>query len=50
MTRDKRTLAVHAGTRRSQFSEMSEAIYMTQGFAYASAEAAEARFEQAWSR
>ncbi|MDA9255631.1 aminotransferase class I/II-fold pyridoxal phosphate-dependent enzyme, partial [Planktomarina temperata] len=47
MTRDKRTLAVHAGTRRSQFSEMSEAIYMTQGFAYASAEAAEARFEQA---
>ena len=47
MTRDKRTLAVHAGTRRSQFSEMSEAIYMTQGFAYGSAEAAEARFEQA---
>jgi O-succinylhomoserine sulfhydrylase len=47
MTRDKRTLAVHAGTRRSQFSEMSEAIYMTQGFAYATAEAAEARFEQA---
>ena len=47
MTRDKRTLAVHAGTRRSQYSEMSEAIYMTQGFAYATAEAAEARFEQA---
>ena len=47
MTRDKRTLAVHAGTRRSQYSEMSEAIFMTQGFVYESAEAAEARFEQA---
>ena len=47
MTRDKRTLAVHAGTRRSQYSEMSEAIFMTQGFIYESAEAAEARFEQA---
>ena len=46
MTRDKRTLAVHAGTRRSQYSEMSEAIFMTQGFVYESAEAAEARFEQ----
>ena len=47
MTRDKRTLAVHAGTRRSQYSEMSEAIFMTQGFVYESAEAAEARFAQA---
>ena len=47
MTRDKRTLAVHVGTRRSQYSEMSEAIFMTQGFIYESAEAAEARFEQA---
>ncbi len=47
MTRDKRTLAVHAGTRRSQYSETSEAIFMTQGFVYESAEAAEARFEQA---
>ena len=46
MTRDKRTLAVHAGTRRAQYSEMSEAIFMTQGFVYESAEAAEARFEQ----
>ena len=46
MTRDKRTLAVHAGTRRSQYAEMSEAIFMTQGFVYESAEAAEARFEQ----
>jgi len=47
MTRDKRTLAVHAGTRRSQYSEMSEAIFMTQSFVYESAEAAESRFEQA---
>ena len=47
MTLDKRTLAVHAGTRRSQYSEMSEAIFMTQSFVYESAESAEARFEQA---
>ena len=47
MIRDKRTLAVHAGTRRSQYSEMSEAIFMTQSFVYESAEAAEARFDQA---
>ena len=39
-----RTQQVHAGTKRSQFSELSEAIYLTQGFAYASAEQAEARF------
>lgn len=45
MTKDKRTLAVHAGTRRSQYGEMSEAIFLTQGFAYESSEAAEARFE-----
>ncbi|GAA6200340.1 O-succinylhomoserine sulfhydrylase [Aquicoccus sp. SU-CL01552] len=42
-----RTTAVHAGTRRSQYGEMSEAIYLTQGFAYDSAEAAEARFIEA---
>ena len=47
MTRDKRTLAVHAGTHRSQYSEMSEAIFMTQSFVYESAEAAESRFERA---
>ena len=40
----KRTKAVHAGARRSQYGEMSEAIFLTQGFAYESAEAAEARF------
>ena len=39
-----RTRAVHGGTRRSQYGEVSEAIYMTQGFVYDSAEAAEARF------
>ncbi|MGR3433412.1 MAG: O-succinylhomoserine sulfhydrylase [Shimia sp.] len=40
-----RTRAVHAGTRRSQYGEVSEAIFLTQGFVYDSAEAAEARFE-----
>jgi len=40
----KRTRAVHAGTRRSQYGEVSEAIYMTQGFVYETAEAAEQRF------
>jgi O-succinylhomoserine sulfhydrylase len=39
-----RTSAVHGGTRRSQYGEVSEAIYLTQGFVYESAEAAEARF------
>ncbi|WP_370161869.1 O-succinylhomoserine sulfhydrylase [Limimaricola soesokkakensis] len=40
----KRTRAVHAGSRRSQYGEVSEAISMTQGFVYDSAEAAEQRF------
>ena len=40
----KRTRAVHAGTRRSQYGEVSEAMFLTQGFVYPSAEAAEARF------
>ena len=40
----RRTRAVHAGTRRSQYGEVSEALYLTQGFVYDSAEAAEARF------
>ena len=38
------TLLVHGGTLRSQFGEMSEAIYLTQGYAYDSAEVAEGRF------
>jgi len=43
----QRTVAVHGGARRSQYGEMAEAIYLTQGFAYPSAEAAEARFIKA---
>jgi O-succinylhomoserine sulfhydrylase len=39
-----RTKLVHEGTRRSQYGEMSEAIFLTQGFVYATAEQAEARF------
>ena len=39
-----RTKLVHSGTRRSRYAEMSEAIYLTQGFVYASAEEAESRF------
>ncbi|NSX54404.1 O-succinylhomoserine sulfhydrylase [Parasulfitobacter algicola] len=39
-----RTRAVHSGIRRSQYNEVSEAIFLTQGFVYDSAEAAEARF------
>jgi len=39
-----RTRAVHAGTRRSKYNEVSEAIFLTQGFVYDSAEQAEARF------
>ena len=42
-----RTRAVHAGTRRSQYGEVSEALFLTQGFVYDSAEAAEARFIKA---
>ncbi|MEM1273723.1 MAG: O-succinylhomoserine sulfhydrylase [Pseudomonadota bacterium] len=42
-----RTRAVHAGTRRSQYGEVSEAIFATQGFVYDTAEAAEARFLEA---
>ncbi|MEX2520073.1 MAG: O-succinylhomoserine sulfhydrylase [Paracoccaceae bacterium] len=40
-----RTRMVHAGVERSPHGEMSEALYLTQGFAYPSAEAAEARFK-----
>ncbi len=39
-----RTKLVHEGSRRSQYGEMAEAIYLTQGFVYPTAEAAEARF------
>ena len=40
-----RTQAVHHGTRRSQYGEMAEAIFLTQGFVYPDAAAAEARFQ-----
>ena len=42
-----RTKLVHEGSRRSQYGEMAEAIFLTQGFAYESAESAEARFVKA---
>ncbi|MBL4918251.1 O-succinylhomoserine sulfhydrylase [Szabonella alba] len=41
-----RTQLVHEGSRRSQYGEMAEAIFLTQGFVYDSAEQAEARFVQ----
>lgn len=43
-TWNNRTKLVHGGTRRSQYNEVSEAIFLTQGFVYDSAEQAEARF------
>ncbi len=39
------TLLVHGGTTRSAFGETSEALFLTQGFAYPDMEAAEARFK-----
>lgn len=39
------TSLVHGGTTRSPFGETSEALYLTQGFVYDTAEAAEARFK-----
>ncbi|HEX2256136.1 MAG TPA: O-succinylhomoserine sulfhydrylase [Afifellaceae bacterium] len=39
------THLVHSGTLRSQFAETSEAMFLTQGFVYPDAEAAEARFK-----
>lgn len=39
------TKLVHGGTTRSHFGEASEALYLTQGYIYDSAEAAEARFK-----
>jgi O-succinylhomoserine sulfhydrylase len=38
------TRLVHAGTLRSQFGETSEALFLTQGYVYATAEECEARF------
>ncbi len=42
-----RTKLVHGGTRRSQYGEVSEALFLTQGFVYETAEAAQARFIEA---
>jgi len=39
------TALVHGGSLRSSFGELSEALFLTQSFAYPSAEAAEARFK-----
>lgn len=39
------TRLVHSGTLRSQFGETSEALFLTQGFVYATAEECEARFK-----
>ncbi|HUW72868.1 MAG TPA: O-succinylhomoserine sulfhydrylase [Methyloceanibacter sp.] len=39
------TQLVHEGTRRSQFGETSEAIFLNSGYVYDSAEQAEARFK-----
>ena len=49
MTKDlkPRTKLVHEGIRRSGYGEVSEAIFLTQGFVYDTAEAAEARFIEA---
>ncbi|MGH1415904.1 MAG: O-succinylhomoserine sulfhydrylase [Pelagimonas sp.] len=42
--RGKGTNLVHGGSKRSQWNEVSEAIFLTQGFVYENAEQAEARF------
>ena len=39
------TQLVHGGTMRSGFGEVSEALFLTQGFVYETMEAAEARFK-----
>ncbi len=41
----RETRLVHSGTLRSQFGETSEALFLTQGFVYDSAEQCEARFK-----
>jgi len=39
------TLMAHAGINRSSFNEAAEALFLTQGFAYETAELAEKRFD-----
>ena len=43
-TYSKQTAAIHSGIKRSQFGELTEALYLTQCFSYESAEDAERRF------
>ena len=43
-TWNKKTNLVHSGNRRSQFNEVSEAIFLTQSYVYETAEDAEKRF------
>lgn len=45
-----RTLMVHGGTRRSGFEETSEAMFLTSGFVYDTAEEAESAFANEGSR
>ena len=42
--RDLQTELIHQGLERSQFGETSEALYLTSGFVYESAEQAQMRF------
>ena len=49
-TLKKRTLMVHGGVPRSQYGEASEAMFLTQGFVYETAEDAEQRFIKISSR
>lgn len=42
---DPSTLLVHGGTARSPYGETSEALYLTSGYVYETAEQAEARFK-----
>ena len=44
-SRKTRTRLVHDGIRRSQYGEVSEAIFLTQGFVYDTAEQAQQRFD-----
>ena len=37
---------VHGGARRSQYGEVSEAMFLTQGFVYETVEHAEQRFNK----
>ena len=42
---DHATTLVHAGQERSRYGETSEALYLTSGFVYDTAQDAEARFK-----